>query len=227
EEHAGGAIAFPSYNLGDGFADWNQFAENSLAFDDMVAMYGNLMEAMPEGYAIDRTYPNIIYVPESSFFDLMEQKVSWEKQDKTFSIRLNPKCTYISPAGYKVRMSKNPYVPSWRLIGTAAEGTFCHKPCTVSGGGKSEISKSINDAIIYGPFFIADYENDFKMVEEIISKDYTDAYQANVVTDKSRPILSPDRSLGSVIKLLTPSPTRYTAEYNEWLKTIPHYVKGL
>ncbi len=227
EEHAGGAIAFPSYNLGDGFADWNQFAENSLAFNEMVAMYGSIMEEMPEGYAIDRTYKDIIYVPESAVFNLVEQKASWEKKGKAFSIRLNPKCTYISPAGYKVRMSKNPYVPSWRLIGTAAEGTFCHKPCTVSGGGKSEISKSINDAIIYGPFFIADYENDFKMVEEIINKDYTDAYQEYVVTDKSRPVLSPDRSLGSVIKLLTPSPTRYKEPYNDWLKTIPHYVKGL
>ncbi|GAO31635.1 hypothetical protein [Geofilum rubicundum] len=65
------------------------------------------------------------------------------------------------------------------------------------------------------------------MVEEIINKDYTDAYQDYVVTDKSRPILSPDRSLGSVIKLLTPSPTRYKEAYNEWLRTIPHYVKGL
>jgi phosphoenolpyruvate carboxykinase (diphosphate) len=227
EEHAGGAIAFPSYNLGDAFADWNQFAENSLAFDEMVAMYGCIMEEMPDGYAIDRTYRDIIYVPESAVFNLMEQKVSWKRKDKEFSIRLNPKCTYISPAGYKVRMSKNPYVPSWRLIGTAAEGTFCHKPCTVSGGGKSEISKSINDAIIYGPFFIADYENDFKMVEEIINKDYFKAYQDYVVTDKSRPILSPERSLGSVIKLLTPSPTRYTEQYNEWVRTIPHYVKGL
>ncbi|GAO31636.1 hypothetical protein [Geofilum rubicundum] len=127
EEHAGGAIAFPSYNLGDGFADWNQFAENHLTFDEMVGMYGHIMEEMPEGYAIDKTYRDIIYVPESSVFNLVDQKVSWEKQDKAFSIRLNPKCTYISPAGYKVRMSKNPYVPSWRLIGTAAEGTFCHK----------------------------------------------------------------------------------------------------
>jgi phosphoenolpyruvate carboxykinase (diphosphate) len=39
--------------------------------------------------------------------------------------------------------------------------------------------------------------------------------------------LSPERSLGSVIKLLTPSPTRYTQEYNSWLETIPHYIKGL
>ena len=39
----------------------------------------------------------------------------------------------------------------WRLVGTVAEGTLCHKPCTVSGGGKSEISKSISDAMLTAP----------------------------------------------------------------------------
>ena len=227
EEHAGGAIAFPTYNLGDEFSDRSQFISNGLTFGEMVEIYNSFMEVRPEGYAIDKNYNDIYYVPENAAFNLMDQKISWTKDDKEYSIRLNPACTYILPAGYKLRMEKNPYVPSWRLIGSVAEGTFCHKPCTVSGGGKSEISKSINDAIIYGPFFTADFENDIKKVEEIISKDYTDAYQDHVITDKSRPILSPKRSLGSVIKLLTPSPTRYTKEYNEWLETIPHYIKGL
>ena len=42
----------------------------------------------------------------------------------------------------------------WRLVGTAPMGTFCHKPCTVSGGGKSEISKNIGDAIRSGPLYV-------------------------------------------------------------------------
>ena len=41
-----------------------------------------------------------------------------------------------------------------------------------------------------------------------------------------RPILSSERSLGSVIKLLTPSPD-YTLEYNSWLETIPKHVRAL
>ena len=227
EEHAGGAIAFPTYNLGDEFSDRNQFAGNDLTFDKMVKLYGDIMEAKPEGYAVDKKYKDIIYVPENAAFSLIEQKVKWIRDNKEQSIRLNPKNTYILPAGYKVRMDKNPYVPSWRLIGSVAEGTFCHKPCTVSGGGKSEISKSIEDAIIYGPFFTADFENDFKKVEEIINKDYSDVYLDHIKTDRDRPILSPKRSLGSVIKLLTPAPNRYKPEYNEWLRSIPHHIKGL
>jgi hypothetical protein len=142
-----------------------------LSFEDMVATYKEMMEMQPESYAIDKKYKDIAYVPEDAAFNLMEQKVRWTRNGKEESIRLNPKFTYILPAGYKVRMNKNPYVPSWRLIGSVAEGTFCHKPCTVSGGGKSEISKSIEDAIIYGPFFMADYENDFIWVEEISKKE--------------------------------------------------------
>ena len=39
-------------------------------------------------------------------------------------------------------MAKHHAAPSWRLVGTVPDGAFCHRPCTVSGGGKSEISKA-------------------------------------------------------------------------------------
>ena len=64
-------------------------------------------------------------------------------------------------------MEKHPKAPSWRIVGTDAEGTFCHKPCTVSGGGKSEISKAIDDAVIYGPLFVNDMEKSMQKVKEI------------------------------------------------------------
>src|SRR4051794_41394948 len=44
--------------------------------------------------------------------------------------------------------------------------SFCHKPCTVSGGGKSEISKSLRDYMIYGPIFVADRDRDFDLVQD-------------------------------------------------------------
>ena len=52
-----------------------------------------------------------------------------------------------------------------------------------------------------------------------------------VSSDKSRTdqrtVLSPERSLGSVIKLLTPDEHDYTPEYNAWLAGVPQYVKEL
>lgn len=65
----------------------------------------------------------------------------------------------------------------WRLVGTTEEGVYCHKPATVSGGGKSEISKDISDAIIHGPSMIADFKRDIELVAEIINKNYGNRYR--------------------------------------------------
>ncbi|MBU1677886.1 MAG: hypothetical protein KKD86_03370 [Bacteroidetes bacterium] len=228
EEHAGGAVAFSSYNLGDDFHDDNEVRKNNHSFEENAKLYGGIITPMPEGYAVDKKYGDIIYVPENSRFNLIEQSIKWEKDGSEFSIKLHPSNTYIFPAGYKIRMEKNPSVPSWRLIGTVAEGTFCHKPSTVSGGGKSEISKSISDSILYGPFFVADIDKDFELVDQILNKDYSQRFRKAIkAPGESRPILSSERSLGSVIKLLTPSPLKDSDEYNEWLSAIPHYIKGL
>jgi hypothetical protein len=63
------------------------------------------------------------------------------------------------------------------------------------------------------------------LVAEILARDFSTAYKQP--DDRaSRPILSPDRSLGSVIKLLTVSPD-YTAEYNGWLHDLPQTIRQL
>ena len=133
----------------------------------------------------------------------------------------------MTPSGYKLRLEKHSGAASWRLIGTVAEGLYCHKPCTVSGGGKSEISKSLRDYMIYGPIFVADVDKDFELVQQIFDRNYADRWKPGVAPDyahrASRPVLSPLRSLGSVIKLLTPSED-YTDEYNNWLASFPNYI---
>jgi len=108
-----------------------------------------------------------------------------------------------------------------------AEGLFCHKPCTVSGGGKSEISKSLGDYIQYGPVFVANLEEDFDLVQQFFDRDYSDRWKSGRRRDDaqrpSRTLLSPLRSLGSVIQLLTPSDD-YTPEYNAWLASFPDNI---
>ena len=182
----------------------------------------------PEGYGVDMLYPNIIYLPEHAYISLEDQMAHWEHDGVQESLRVLPEKTYVHPTGYSVRMERHPASGAWRLIGTTAEGLLCHKPCTVSGGGKSEIAKSISDAITYSPIIIADLVEDFKAVDAIINKNYGDRFKK--ISDNhhanSRPILSPKRSLGSVIKLLSPSPL-YTDEYNAWLKSIPERIKSL
>ncbi len=226
EEHAGGAMVYPAYDLGEEFSGNLHVKRKEHNWQEVVEKYADIMHLMPEGYGIDKKYADIIYVCEDVHFDLHKQKVSWPYAGKTQSIKLMPGKTYVRPSGYKVHMEKPPGGRTWRLIGTVAEGVLCHKPCTVSGGGKSEISKPITDAIIQGPVFVADFKADFDKVVELIQRDYSDRLKDKSKAD-NRPILSPERSLGSVIKLLSPASRDYTEEYNKWVGAIPQYIKEL
>ena len=182
----------------------------------------------PEGYGIDTKDPNILYVPEGVKINLREQRLCWPHDRGEQALRLLPDKIYILPSGYKVEFKRGTSGQKWRLIGTRAEGTFCHKPCTVSGGGKSEISKSIADAFIHGPVFTANLQEDLKEVEEILNRDYKNRFINELgIESKGRPILSPNRSLGSAIQLLTPRPGIYNKEYNDWLEGIPRYIREL
>ncbi|MBN2806295.1 MAG: hypothetical protein JXR22_06520 [Prolixibacteraceae bacterium] len=227
EEHAGGALAFPSYDLGERFSLENRLPKNNLTFKEMSILFADLMDLQPEGYGIDKKYPTILYVPENAQFNLFEQTVSWALNGETKTIKLLPQNYYLLPSGYKIQMRKRLNGSHWHMTGTVAEGTFCHKPCTVSGGGKSEISKSIQDAMIQGSVIVADLQADLDQVEALMNKDYSKRFKGNFVYQKPpRTILDPNRSLGSVIKLLTPS-DEYTDEYNQWLATVPQRIKDL
>lgn len=227
EEHAGGAIAFPSYDLGEEFSLDESLTKNDLSFDEAARLYGGFMDVLPEGYALDKNYADIVYVPSDAKFDLPEKKISWVRSGRTESIRLLTSNTYVLPSGYRIHARKQTGSHSWILIGTVAEGTLCHKPCTVSGGGKSEISKSIVDAMIQGPVFTANLHQDMDTVAEILARDYSGRFRVRPELDRpSRPILSPKRSLGSVIKLFTPSP-EFTDEYNTWLTSLPPHIKDM
>ena len=177
---------------------------------------------------IDINYPDIIYVPEDAHFDLPSESVRWVRDGREQKLNLRHRHTYVLPSGFKVHLEKPRGSRTWRLVGTHAECTLCHKPSTVSGGGKSEISKSLTDAIIQGPVFVADFKTDFDAVAALLARDYSDRFRepARSGTDL-RPILSPRRSLGSVIKLFTPSADEYCASYNAWLDTIPPHIKEL
>jgi len=227
EEHAGGAIAYPSYDLGEDFR-LNQFLpQANHTFAELITNYGEWMELQPEGYGIDKNYATVHYIPEDAYFNLDTQSITWNAQGKEQSIHLKPGIVYVLPCGYKVEMIRPHESRRWRLIGTTAEGIFCHKPCTVSGGGKSEISKPITDAILHGAVIVADFNSDMDKVAAIIDKEFGQRFKDETRNrPKGRPLLSPDRSLGSVVKLLTPS-RDYKDAYNQWLETIPYYIKEL
>ncbi|HZV34579.1 MAG TPA: hypothetical protein VFB72_08370, partial [Verrucomicrobiae bacterium] len=227
EEHAGGALVYARYDLGEEFDADKHVRYRGHSFEEVLQLSGAAMDLQPEGHAIDKRFPEIIYVPRGVKFDLQTQSVTWPTPDGERKVKLLADKIYVRPSGYKVQMDK-PGNRAWRLIGTVSEGTLCHKPCTVSGGGKSEISKPISDAILQGPVFVANFKKDFNHVARLLRRDYSNRFRdpAKKGTDK-RPILSHERSLGSVIKLFTPSEREYSDDFNAWLASIPQYLLEL
>jgi hypothetical protein len=226
EEHAGGALVFTAYDLGEEFSGNIHVKPMGYSYAEMAATFRDAINPLPDGCAADKKFPDIIYVPEEAAFDLRKQTISWPDGKTARSIKLLPGKIYVRPSGYKIWMEKPGANRAWRLVGVLAEPDLCHKPCTVSGGGKSEISKPITDAILTGPVFIADFKNDFDRVVELTERDYSGRYKDAALTD-GRSILSASRSLGSVIKLLTPDEHEYRPEYNAWLDSVPQYLKEL
>jgi hypothetical protein len=227
EEHAGGAIAFPAYVLGREFYAGRTQLTKPVVFEEAMSLLGDRVVMKPERYAADVKYPDIFYVPENADFLVREGCVRWPWNGSTFSLVLRAGETYILPWGTKIRLEKQPGGTAWRLIASRADGILCHKPCTVSGGGKSEISKSIGSILLRGPVFVNDFQPDLEKVAEILKKDFSRIYKkTHDPARAARPILSRERSLGSVIKLLTPS-AEYTEEHNDWLKTLPQTIRQL
>lgn len=227
EEHAGGTIAYPRINLGENYNGRDNLSLAGYTFDEVKGKYASMMTIHPDNYGIDKKYPNVIYLPENIEIDLHATSIKWEHEGESKKLKLLPTNMYILPNGDKFHMEKHPSTPAWKLVGTESEGTFCHKPCTVSGGGKSEISKSLSNSIIYGNYYVHDLEKDMDHVEEILNHDFSKRWKVEPErTRPSRSILSIKRTLGSVIKLLTPSPA-YTDEFNAYLESIPNHVKAL
>jgi hypothetical protein len=185
------------------------------------------------GYGIDKQLPARCSTSrKTAKADLREQNITWTIDGQERSIPLLPGKVYLAPSGYKLKMEKHPQAPSWRLIGTAGEGVFIHKPCTVSGGGKSEISKPIGDYMQYGPIYTTNFDSDSRLIDQIFEKDYSTRWRSvkmhNVrYQDRpSRPLLSKDRSLGSVIQLLTES-DEFNEDYNFWIRKLPSHIHAL
>ncbi|AUP79945.1 hypothetical protein [Flavivirga eckloniae] len=229
EEHAGGAIAFARRVMGDTLdgKDYSEFHNYRHSFENVKELLGDRIEVKPENYAIDKKYPNIVYIPEFAYVNTNTNSITWTHNDKEQKLLLSPYKTYVHPTGNKFRLEKHKSVDLWRIVDTFAEGVFCHKPCTVSGGGKSEISKSMQNAITYSPFNIQDIEEDFKKADEIIEFDYSTRWKVKDPNrPKSRPFLSEDRTLSSAVKLLIPSEEN-SDEFNEFLENIPSHIRSL
>jgi len=227
EEHSGGARVFPSYDLGQEYDD--DLAADDRSLSDVVARDPKRFTMHDDGYALDSELAHVTLVPAGAHYSLHTRQVTWDDgHGGKKSVPLVAGRVYVEPNGYNIRMAQLPTDPThWTLVGTVPTSTTCHKPSTVSGGGKSEISKQISDAFMPGNVHVADFDADMDAVAAILAKDFSDRFAdpARCGVDH-RPVLSDLRSNGSVVRLLTPSDA-YKPEYNDWLATIPPHVVEL
>mmetsp|Transcript_106635 Transcript_106635/g.318736 ORF Transcript_106635/g.318736 Transcript_106635/m.318736 type:complete len:1149 (-) Transcript_106635:64-3510(-) len=237
EEHSGGALAWASISWGSHFTPDHRVyrpnhhyisrvpQHNPYTFKEAMALLGDRVEMRPEGCAVDRKFPDVIYIPEDAVASIETGRVSWPGGE----VVLVPDTVYVHPSGYQISLKQHLDKKGWHIVGTVAEPTNCHKPATVSGGGKSEISKLLSDMITFGTVRIGDVRTDLAYTDMIFKRDYSDRFEKGVDEDafsKKPSLLGEEKSLGSLVKLLTPSP-RYTAEYNEWVDTIPPMIRSI
>ena len=121
-----------------------------------------------------------------------------------------------------VRLEKQLGGTAWRLVGTARRAARCATsrapfPAAANPRSPSPSPTRCSRARCSS----ATTSRDMDQVAEILERDFSRVYRnARPTSARVRPILSPERSLGSVIKLLTPSP-EYTDEHNDWLAPPP------
>jgi phosphoenolpyruvate carboxykinase (diphosphate) len=54
EEHSGGALAFPSFNLGDSYSLDSRYLADGHTMQDMMRLYADDIDFRPEGHGIDK-----------------------------------------------------------------------------------------------------------------------------------------------------------------------------
>ena len=229
EEHAGGALAFPRVILGEIHIPSASPLAPKPTFEQACKLLEPIIDRKGSGYGVDSKHPDIVFVPADAQINIQSQQISWTHQGYEETLKLLINHTYVYPNGFRVHMERHPHAPSWRLVGTYPEGTFCHKPSLRFRAAASQKFPNLwRVAVISGDFFVEDFDKDMDFVKKIFDHDYTNRFRDPKLhgTDQ-RSLLSSKRTLGSVIKLLTPSATDYSDDYNQWLEEIPQHILGL
>ncbi|MEI9972167.1 MAG: hypothetical protein WDO73_08960 [Ignavibacteriota bacterium] len=70
EEHAGGALAFATYVIGQDFYADRAISLRKVPFAAAMQTLDDMVDLRPEGYAVDRRFRDIYYLPETPSFTL-------------------------------------------------------------------------------------------------------------------------------------------------------------
>ena len=230
EEHAGGALVFAQLQprpgvRGDVLAATTTPSTRSLERDP------GAFAAQPEGHALDRSARHRATCRRTPPYSLRTMTCPGRPRRRAAAHPAARRQGLPQPLGYRVQIASSP--TTGRRGASSAPSptaTSCHKPATVSGGGKSEISKAItrrhsSTGPLRGGLRDATWTRSPR--SSTATTPDASATRPGTASDHRARSCRADRSIGSVIKLLTPVAPSYTDEYNAWLRRIPPYVKEL
>src|SRR5690606_3658730 len=90
EEHAGGALAFASYDLGEEFHLSKYVKAVDHSFEEVKEALGDAIEVKEDGYAVDKAYPNIHYIAEDARINMHDQSITWERDGEQRQLQIQP-----------------------------------------------------------------------------------------------------------------------------------------
>ena len=230
EEHSGGAIAFPSYVLGREFhPDSVTIGQNNRTFEDALRLLGDhavlkarrprRRSALPHRFVRSREHAHQC---APTVGDLHHSRTS--KQNKIIAVSF----VHLSVGlqGSDGETDRRALLASHRLSRRRHA-----LPQTLDGVGRRQIGNFKIDRELHAAR--AGVRAGLPQRHRGSGRHFSKWISAAAIARRrgkahraSRPLLSPERSLGSVIKLFTPAP-EYTEAHNEWLRGLPQTIRQL
>jgi phosphoenolpyruvate carboxykinase (diphosphate) len=225
EEHAGGALVYASYDLGEEFDTDKHVRSAGIPSRKSCKLAGAAMELQPEGYAIDK-HTRTSFTCRATSLSICESKPSPGRRGRGKTIKLLAGKIYVRPSGYRCRW-KSPRQP--RLAPDRHGGRADPLPQALHRFRRRQIGNfQVHHRRHHSrPGFHGGFQKGLRPGGTCCPRLFGPFPDPAKIGSDTRPILSPERSLGSVIKLFTPSAHDYSDEFNQWLSSIPQYLLEL
>ena len=187
EEHAGGALVFPRYDLGEELSPDPRLRKNEPTFEEVASLYAEQIEIRPQvmvsisgfrtSYIFLRT-PALIYTARPCAGNVTALRATSSCcRNKPICGRRATRLSSVKPEGGR----------AWRLVGTVAEGNPATSRPLFPAEENLKFPSLITDSLIQGPVFVSDFKQDFDRVEELINRSYEGRFRDGRKTLSSWP----------------------------------------
>ena len=236
EEHAGGALAFPSYSLGDEFIADSRVATNG---QHVRRRRRDLRRrgwtCSPKATPSTSTYPeHHLHPGRRRSIDLPTQTVSWTTGRQAEHVdQLLPDNVYMTPSGYKVRMEKHPARRHWRLSARRPRARSATSPAPSPAAARARSASRIarlrcSTARSSSPTSRQDLDAVDADLPTRITPTAGSAAAAAGLLQHARAARSSARALARHRDQAADALAgEYTDEYNAWLESIPNHIHAL